>query len=289
MHVQCTTAKNLLISNVAPSGAMTTANYGTAVTSTHAVVSELTPGSTTKSQIASGTPDFFYTDGTIDAVTGTVVAKTATTAGTKIYVGAEGNQNQYVKHSFWLMAQSLDDLALSIESISFSEPLNATISQSLRMGIYYVDTTDKTGTSTDVLAKDEEGTTIGVVKSDIFNLGANGTSSYLGFNGGEITPTTEEGKSLIGELTSVTTSAAKVGETTVTEEVRPQAVTSIPSYSLGKIESQKDAASISASKWHEVDLYFWYEGQDEHCTANDALDVQAIDITVKFQAIAVGA
>jgi len=262
MNVKCTTAKNLLIAN-GSADKLDQAGYayGVTVASKHATVLEIAPCSTTEDSMATGEPEFFKTDSKINAVTGNVVE------GTVVSPAVESVN--YVKHSFWLMAQSTSDLNLSIKSVSINgatnnNGLNANISQALRMGVFYTDASTTTPTK----------------YSDIFNLGANGDTSYAGFKdeGTLSTVTIDEATHRV--------SSCKVGDNVVTDEVTPSTYASLTNYSLGKVKATTTAKEISESVWSQIDFYFWYEGQDSHCTANDALNIQALDISISLQATA---
>lgn len=268
MEVQCSTSKNLLISNKAPSeSGWGQNNYGTTVKSLHAAVKELSPSSTTSTLVKSGSPTYYTVDSKVDAVTGGVV---------KDSVVSEINESVgYVKHSFWLAAQSLTDLSLKIKTFEVkvmddpttadvnesTQSINNYISQSLRFAYYYVDGTDQTANKT---------------HSEICYVGS-GSGSYLGLKGA-------------GTVTSVadTEIKAKEGnnaEATISESVTPKVSTSIEGTDLGKILSTKEAKPNAAGyTWSQIDFYFWYEGQDARCTAQDALSVQRLSFEIELQA-----
>ena len=210
MEVQCSTSKNLLISNKDPKeSGWGNDNYGTTVASLHSTVSELSPSSTTSSLIRSGNPSYYSVDSKVDAVTGGIVVDSVVSATTE---GAG-----FVKHSFWLAAQSLTDLSLKIKSFNVNTPVNDFISQSLRFAYYYVDGSDNTETKT---------------HSEICYVGS-GAGSYLGLKGA-------------GKVTSVSSSEIKAkdgdnAEATISESVTPKASADINGTELGKIKSTKEA------------------------------------------------
>lgn len=267
MLVECSTSKNLLISNIDPENSTAAqfiegSTFGASVETAKTGKKTLSPSSTSTNVLKSETPKFYYVADKISAVSG------AALVGAKITEGTE-EKNYFVEHDFWLANSAPADMDIAIKSLTATDkddnPLTKAITKSLRVGVVY---NDKVA---------------GANWGKIYTVVEGATTSYQGF-----IKATETG------ITTVSTGASVAYEDAtgaISEAVTATLASSVIDPASSKLDSMGSIKSTTTAvtdakgyTWSAVKVFVWYEGQDAACTSNNALSIEEVKLSISFQA-----
>lgn len=263
MQVECQTSTNLLITNFDPKNSSNSNkfvegdNYGSSVKTANNTAATLEPSSTTPKSLQ--TPSFYIvtSKGSIGAVAGDIKAGAVVAAVDNAGVGGTNYNKYYAAHEFWVANSAKGVMNLSIQTLTITGTTNTLITESLRVGYVYEDKTTSTETPTlisGIFAKNEQ-------------------KSYQGIKDAGTVTEADENRVLTA------------GETVITEAVTANTFTAT-SLGNGIAPTTTAVADPSQYVWSKFTLYVWYEGQDEDCTANNALSADKISISFTLLATA---
>lgn len=267
MQVQCATSKNLIISNTDPSdfdgSSQVGKAYGSSVSTTNIGIKELNPASTTNTVLASATPSLFTLENdptTVDAITGEL--KSGAKIKPAVAAGSGDSSGDYAVHHFWVANSAKTDMNFKVGSMTVTPKGTAAITKALRIAVVYQDKTvtgvDANQYKVQIYVTDPNTTTVkvqGLKAVEAEGITIKNDAIYN--KGGDIALTEEQVANIYGADYS----------------------------SLGKIAKTENAVTnVSQYVWSTLDVYVWYEGQDENCTSNNAMSVQQLGISFTFDA-----
>ena len=268
MQVKCATSKNLIISNTLPSSITGENNgrYGSAVSTTNTGIKTLSPASTTNAALASATPTLYNVvddPNYIDAVTGGIKEGAKIEKSSPVVQAAGDGSGRYAVHNFWVANSANAEMNFKVGSLTVTPTGNAAITKALRIAVVYQDQATTENTST--------------YQVQIYVVAPNeGTVEVQGLNTEETTGIKFDGSKNI---------CAKDGSTIITAKQTANLYDSNASSSLGKIaETDHAVENVKDYVWSTLDVYVWYEGQDENCTSNNAMTVESLSIEFTFEA-----
>ena len=266
MEVQCATSKNLIISNTLPSSITGENNgrYGSAVSTTNTGVKTLSPASTTNAALASATPTLYNVVDNptyIDAVTGGIKTGATIEKSSPVVKGAGPASGRYAVHNFWVANSANIPMDFKVGSLTVTPTGKAAITKALRIAVVYQDQATTKDTST--------------YQVQIYVVAPNeGTVEVQGLNAVEAAGVKLDGSKI----------CANDGKIEITAKQTAN-IYSADSSSLGKIKETNHAVeNLTGYVWSTLDVYVWYEGQDENCTSNSAMTVESLNISFTFEA-----